>query len=241
MDMQGQTIVVVGGASGLGLAAAQAAAAAGASVIVTSIDPGRLKAGLIALGSAARGELLDVTREEEVQAFFERVGAFDHLATTVGDALERQHVLEQSTEAARRDFEIRFWGQYLVAKHAAGQIRAGGSITFTTGLAGHRATPGIVVLGAVCAAVEGLARGLAVELAPTRVNVVCPGVVDTGIWNALEPETRTRFLETTGSGLPVGHVGRPDELAQAYLYLMRNGYSTGAVVVSDGGAAILSH
>ncbi|MBM3559266.1 MAG: SDR family oxidoreductase [Alphaproteobacteria bacterium] len=240
MDIAGQTVVLIGGASGIGFATAQAALAAGARTVITSVEAGQLAAALGRLGGGATGQVLDVTREDDVAAFLAEVGQLDHLVTTAGDPLTRTHVLEQPTDAARRSFEIRFWGQYFAAKHAAPRLRPGGSITFTTGLAGQRATPGIVVLGAVCGAVEVLARGLAVELALVRVNVVCPGVVETGLWNAIPDETRRAFYARTAAELPIGRVVRPEDLAEACLYFMRNGYSTGTVVVSDGGEAVVA-
>jgi NAD(P)-dependent dehydrogenase (short-subunit alcohol dehydrogenase family) len=241
MNLSGQTAVFIGGASGLGFAAARAAQAEGASVIVTSIAQEQIDEATAALGNGAQGFLVDVTSESAVAKFYEKVGHFDHLVLTVGDPLRRVAFIEQPIADARRNFEIRFWGQYTAAKLAASRIGARGSITFTTGLAGRRATPGIVALGAVCGAIESLAYGLAVELAPVRVNAVCPGVVDTGIWNAIDPKARGEFLAAAGAGLPVGRVGKPEDLAESYLYLMKNGYATGTVVVSDGGGSILSH
>ncbi|MES2937906.1 MAG: SDR family oxidoreductase [Pseudomonadota bacterium] len=233
MALAGKKIVLVGGASGLGLATARAARAQGADVIVTSVSQQQLREVMDKHGF--KGGLLDVTREDEVSAFFGDVGAFDHLAISAGDPLKKTPFLKQTAEGARKDFEIRFWGAHCAVRHAAPNIRPGGSITLTSGLAGRRATPGIAVLGAVCGAVESLAQGLAVELAPIRVNVVCPGVVDTGIWDALPDAARNGFYADTGKALPIGRVGRPEELAEAYLYLMRNSFSTGAIVVADGG------
>jgi len=233
MALTGKKIVLVGGASGLGLAAARAAKAEGADVLVTSISQPQLRE--VAEKHGLKGGLLDVTREDEVSAFFQDVGAFDHLVISAGDPLKKTPFLKQTAEGARKDFEIRFWGAHCAIRHAAANIRPGGSITMTSGLAGRRATPGIAVLGAVCGAVESLAQGLAVELAPIRVNVVCPGVVDTGIWDAMPNDARAGFYAETGRSLPAGRVGRPEDVAEAYLYLMKNGYSTGTTVITDGG------
>ncbi len=240
MTISSKTVAVLGGTSGIGFAVARGARAAGADVVIGSLAQADVSVALDRLngeaGPPVRGAAVDVTSEDSLAAFFAEAGPFDHLAVSVGDPLKPVPFLEQTTEQARKNFEIRFWGQRAAVRQAVPHLRPGGSITLTTGLAGRRATPGITVLGAVCGAVESLVYGLAVELAPLRINVVCPGVVDTGIWNALPEDRRAALYAGMERNLPVGRVGKPEDLAEAYLYLMRNGYSTGTVVVSDGGA-----
>ena len=91
----------------------------------------------------------------------------------------------------------------------------------------------------ICGAIEALTRALAVELAPTRVNAVCPGVVRTELWSNMAQSDRDVMYRGGAERLPVGRVGSPEALADAYLYLMRQGHSTGQVIVVDGGAVLV--
>ena len=141
-------------------------------------------------------------------------------------------------EAARRFFGLRYWGAYLAAKHCSSNIRAGGSIVFTSGIAGQRPRSGWALGASICAAMEGLTRALAVELAPIRVNIVSPGVVKTPLWANLPEADRQALYQQTGDQLPVGHVGDAAEIADAYLYLMRQTYGTAQVLRVDGGGAL---
>jgi len=131
-------------------------------------------------------------------------------------------------------FAVRFWGALTLAKYGAPTLAEGGSLTVTDGVIGHRPAPGTFVSTAMAGAVEHLVRGLAVELAPLRVNGVCPGLIRTGVFDPLPEE---RISEMTKKQ-PVPRIGTPGEAAEAYLYLMRNGYVTGQVLVVDGGTVL---
>ena len=109
----------------------------------------------------------------------------------------------------------------------------------TTGAAGRRPRKGWTLAASICGAMEALTRALAVELAPIRVNAVCPGVVRTELWNDMTEPDRDALYRNIAQSLPVGRVGEPEDLAHAYLYLMREGYSTGQVIVVDGGAVLV--
>jgi NAD(P)-dependent dehydrogenase (short-subunit alcohol dehydrogenase family) len=91
------------------------------------------------------------------------------------------------------------------------------------------------VAAGVCGAIESLTLALAVELAPIRVNAVCPGMVRTGLWTPVAGPDPRPLYDATGASLPVGRVGEPDDIAATYLYLMGEAFSTGSVVVVDGG------
>ncbi|MFH8337311.1 SDR family oxidoreductase [Streptomyces sp. AM6-12] len=239
MDLRGQRVVVLGGTSGIGFAVAEGAAREGSEVVVASRRQESVDAAVKRLPEGARGEVLDTTDEAAVRGFFERLGAFDHLVYTAGGTLLLESMAETELARARRFLDTRLWGAYTAVKYGAGSIRAGGSVVLTTGTAGTRPLPGSSVVSALCGAMESLTRSLAVELAPLRVNVVAPGVVRTGLWREL-PEAEREGLYTAAAGsLPVGRVGEPAEVAEAYLYLMRGGYSTGSVVVVDGGGTLV--
>jgi len=124
-------------------------------------------------------------------------------------------------------------------KYGSPRIRRGGSIVLTTGIAGQRPQKGWVIAASVCGTVEALTRALAVELAPIRVNAVSPGVVRTNLWQNMTMVEREQLYESVGNRLPVGRVGEPHDIAHAYLFLMQEGFSTGQVVVVDGGTALV--
>ncbi|MFE2067999.1 SDR family oxidoreductase [Streptomyces sp. NPDC059467] len=239
MGLQGQRVVVIGGTSGIGLAVAEGAAREGARVVVASRRQENVDAALKVLPEGAEGLVLDASDGDAVRGFFATVGEYDHLVYTAGDSLLLESVAETDVERARRFLDTRLWGAYTAVKWGAGSIRPGGSVVLTTGTAGQRPLPGSSVASALCGAMESLTRALAVELAPLRVNVVSPGVVRTELWRELPEADREGLFRSSAESLPVGRVGEPADVAEAYLYLMRGGYSTGSVVVVDGGGSLV--
>jgi NAD(P)-dependent dehydrogenase (short-subunit alcohol dehydrogenase family) len=191
------------------------------------------------LPKGTEGYALDLSNEEQVQTFFDRIGAFDHLVFTAGETLQLGELSTISVEQVRRFFDLRFWGAFMAAKYGSKQIRAGGSIVLSSGTAGLRPQKGWTVAASICSAAEALTRALAVELAPIRVNAVCPGVVRTELWRNMSEEDQEAMYQGIGQALLVGRVGEAHDLAQAYLYLMREGYSTGQVIIVDGGATLV--
>jgi NAD(P)-dependent dehydrogenase (short-subunit alcohol dehydrogenase family) len=175
-----QHIAIVGGTAGIGLAVAQMAADAGAEARLGGSSRDRLDQALRQFNGKVKGELVDVRDEDSIRRFFVHAGAIDHVVSTIG--LNYRPVRVRDGRRADLDdlFTVKYWGQFLVAKHAAEQLAANGSITLTSGVLSHRPAEGFAALASVNAGVEALARTLALELAPRRVNVVCPGFVDTG-------------------------------------------------------------
>jgi NAD(P)-dependent dehydrogenase (short-subunit alcohol dehydrogenase family) len=239
MKLKGQRIVILGGSSGIGLATAQAAAREGAAVVIASSRARRVEEALAALPTGSEGHALDLTDEPAVQAFFDRLGPFDHLAFTAGETLQLGRLAEAEIAAARDFFALRYWGALMAAKYGSGHIRPGGSIVFTSGLAGLRPHAGWSLGASICAAMEGLTRALAVELAPIRVNIVSPGVVKSPLWATMPTADRDALYRQTAAQLPVAHIGEVEEIAEAYLYLMRQTYGTGEVLRVDGGGALV--
>ena len=239
MRLDGQRIVILGGSSGIGLATAQAAAAEGAQVVIGSSRKGRINEALARLPPGAEGHTLDLTDEQAVSGFFAALGPFDHLVFTAGETLRLGPLADTDITAAQGFFGIRYWGAYMAAKYGTGGIRPGGSIVFTSGLAGKRPHPGWSLGASICAAMEGLTRALAVELAPIRVNIVSPGVVKSPLWANMTEADREALYRRSGETLLVGHVGEGAEIAEAYLYLMCQTYGTGQVLSVDGGGALV--
>ena len=186
-----------------------------------------------------QGRALDLTNEQAVETFFAKLGTFDHLVFTAGDSLYQHDLATTDLKQARRAFELRYWSALAAVKYGSTHIRKSGSIVLTTGVAGQRPQKGWVVAASVCGAIEALTRALAVELAPIRVNAVAPGVVRTNLWGRMSATEREHLYESVGKSVPVGRVGEPDDIAQAYLFLMQEGFSTGQIVVVDGGTVLV--
>ena len=239
MSLDGKRVVVLGGSFGIGLATAQAAAREGAAVVIGSSRQGRIDAALATLPANACGHAVDLVDEAAMRRLFEQIGGFDHLVFTAGEALQLANLADGDVAAARGFFELRYWGAYTAAKHGSGRIRAGSSIVFTSGIAEARPHVGWAVAASTCGAMEALTRAVTVELAPIRVNIVSPGVVRTPLWADMTEAHREALYRGSAAALPVGHVGEPSEIAEAYLYLMRQSYGTGQVLVADGGALLV--
>jgi NAD(P)-dependent dehydrogenase (short-subunit alcohol dehydrogenase family) len=225
MTLSGKRIIVLGGSSGIGLATAQAAARDGANVVIASSRKDRIEAALATLPAGSEGHVADLADENAIR--------------TAGETLQLGPIATTDLDTARRFFTLRYWGAYCAAKFGSGSIRAGGSIVFTSGIAAQRPHPGWSLGASICAAMEGLTRALAVELAPVRVNIVSPGIVRTPLWGNMADTERDALYRQMAEKLPVKHVGDTEEIAQAYLYLMRQSYSTGQVLVADGGAVLV--
>lgn len=224
-------VLVVGGSSGIGFAVAQQSLNAGAEVVIASRSLEKLHAAAKQLGGRVTVEQVDVSDEQAVIELFHRVGSFDHLAATIKPHLPSGKFLENDLTAVSAAFDAKFWGQYRLAKHAVHHIRPHGSIVLTSGVASRRSYPGYSAVSAMNAATEALASTIAIELAPIRVNTVCPGFVDADV----PIPGRADYVRKLAPSLPLNRLGTANEIADAYLYLFGNAYSTGSVIVVDGG------
>ncbi|HEY1702339.1 MAG TPA: SDR family oxidoreductase [Trebonia sp.] len=238
MGLDGKNIVIIGGSSGMGLATAVAAAAAGAAVTIASSDKSRLDTALAALPADCTGAVIDTRSEASVAEALARIGELDHLVYTAGDTVTPRPLTEVTLEEARRLLDVRFWGAVAAVKHAAPRIRPGGSIVLTSGTIAVRPSPGAALAAGSAAAIEGLTRGLAVELAPVRVNAVRPGAIRTPLWDPVPQERRTALFAALAERTLAKTVGEPDQIAAAHLYLMDNRFVTGTVLTVDGGAVL---
>jgi NAD(P)-dependent dehydrogenase (short-subunit alcohol dehydrogenase family) len=234
MLFAGKRLVIIGGSSGMGLATAKAATAAGAQVVIASRSREKLEQARREISGDTEIMPLDVRDEAAIQAFFDRVGEFDHL-TTPGSEATGGPFQTRDTAGVRADFDSKFWGQYLAAKYGAPRIRQGGSIVFFSGIYSQRPSAGVSGIAAINSAIEGLARALAVELSPIRVNAVSPGLVDTPIFDGMQKEAKADMFQRFADAAPIRRAGRPEEVAQAVLHLMANSFTTGTTLFVDGG------
>ncbi len=237
--LHNQTVVIAGGGSGMGLALAQRAVAAGATVHLLGRTLGKLiKAheSLVGQGDGAvEIHVIDISQDDEVAAFAATLDRVDHLVTTAADLVFKP-LLDMQREDVERIMSSKFLGAVHLVRHLAPKMSHEGSITFFSGSAAYKAAHGASIVAAMNAALDGLARTLALELAPIRVNVVSPGIVDSSTWDFLPDHIRVDTLKSIGSGLPTGRVGTSAELADAAMFVIGNGFTTGSVLQIDGGA-----
>jgi NAD(P)-dependent dehydrogenase (short-subunit alcohol dehydrogenase family) len=236
---ENKRVVIVGGSSGIGLAVAEEAASQGAEVVIVSSKAERVQKAIQSIKGYVGGQAVDVSDEGAVEDFFAKLGTFDHLIFTAGDGLHLHELAVTDLKQARRAFELRYWSALATVKYGSPQIRKGGSIVLTTGVAGRRPHSEWVIAASVCGTIEALTRALAIELAPIRVNAISPGVVRTNLWQNMSSAEREQLYESVGKRLPVGRVGEAHDIAQAYLFLMKEGFSTGQTVVVDGGTVLV--
>ena len=236
MSLTNSTVVILGGSSGIGLATAKAAKAEGARVVITGRSPERLRAAQAELGGEVKTVALDVGDETGTRALFAELERVDHVFITAGAVLFDPKLAPEA-ESIRPALDTRFWGAFYAAKFAATRMSSGGSITFMSGAAAIRPIRGASVATASCGAVEAFARALAVDLAPIRVNTIQPGLIDTPFLDTLG-ERRDAFMTEYSKRLPVGRPGRSEEVADAVLFLMKNGFVTGITLTIDGGGVL---
>ena len=236
--MSKEKVLIVGGSSGMGLSLARSLLADGAAVVIAGRSPDRLARARAALADVGdvQAVVADIGREDDVVRLFGACGHLDHIVTTAAD-IEGAYALLPDLElaAAHRIFDSKFFGPWLLAKHGSSRLAPNGSITFTSGIAAYRPAPRGSVVAGVNGALASLAYALAVELAPIRVNVVSPGWVDTPIWQQVAGDEAAARLDAMAQQLPVGRIGRPEDIADGIRFLMRNGFTTGSVLHLDGG------
>ena len=239
MKLEGQRIIILGGTVGIGFGVAAAAADEGAQVVVVSSNPERVAQAVAKLPQGAEGHTVDLSKEDEVKALFQRIGAFDHLVYTAGDWALFGSFESLDLEAAKRSFDVRYWGALAAIKYGLPHIRSTGSIVLTSGISAQRPFKGWAMPASILGGMEALARALALELGPLRVNIVAPGMVTTEMWDELPAEERQKMYAEMAAKLPVGRVANALEVAETYLYLMRQTFSTGQVIVVDGGGVLI--
>jgi NAD(P)-dependent dehydrogenase (short-subunit alcohol dehydrogenase family) len=235
MTIEGQSVVIIGGSSGMGLAIAKKALDAGADVTIAGRSQAKLDEARQAITGDVTTHTVDVSEEQSVKTLFSKIGPFDHLVVP-GSSVRTGSLRELSLADARASMDSKFWGQYLAARYA--QIRSRGSITLFSGILSRRPSARLASLASINAAVEALGRALAVELAPIRVNVISPGTTDTPAYAGMPADVRAEMFAASAERTLVGRVGSPEDIASAALELMCNSFITGIVVDVDGGGLL---
>jgi len=236
-DLLGQTVVVIGGSAGIGLETARLARAKGADVIIAARNPDRLQqAGLELRASIAA---FDTTDFDRLERFFDELpGPIDHVLVT-GPGPHYAPFAEFDIDELRSDVEAHLLLPLEVGRNAVGKVRPGGTLLFMGGTGGRRTAPGFYFLSALTAALPAMARNLALEIAPIRVNVIAAGFVDTPLSATLlgdQLDARREQLRTT---LPIGRVVGPADIAALAIHIMTNSALTGATFDIDGGQQLV--
>jgi NAD(P)-dependent dehydrogenase (short-subunit alcohol dehydrogenase family) len=232
MKLEGGHVVVIGGSSGIGLAAACLALDEGAEVTIAGRSQEKLLQAQLELGQV-HTVVMDITDQGAVEKGFAGLSRIDHVVISAG-TLRNGAIVKNDLENLRRIVDERLWGLTYVVRHAAPRMSQG-SITVTSGSLSSRPRPGTAMLTAMLSAVEALAPALALELAPVRVNAVTPGLIDTPLLHSAYGAERDTIVQNRAAMLPGRRVGTADEVARVILMLMTNDYLTGEVVHVDGG------
>lgn len=234
--------LIIGGASGIGFAAARRLVAIGHRVTLAGRNQQSLAKAQDNLAAKTDGAVntcpVDVADERSIEDLFDRIGKIDHLVVTAGSAAPGGPVADLDLDAAKAAFGVKFWGSISAARQAVRHMASDGSITLTSGLLARKTVPGTLVKSAINAALEAGAKVLARELAPVRVNVICPGLADTEAYAGMDDGDRAAMFENAAKQLPVGRVGQASDLADAYLLVIGNSFMTGAVIDVEGGGLI---
>jgi NAD(P)-dependent dehydrogenase (short-subunit alcohol dehydrogenase family) len=236
MKLKGANIVVMGGSSGIGLAAAKLAQHEGAAVTIAGRSLEKLAQAQREL-DGVRTVVADVTDDAAVGRVFEELDHVDHVLISAGTIVNGK-IVDNDLATLRHIVDERIWGPTYVVRHARPRM-TGGSVTFTSGGLSSRPRLGAAMITAGLAAVEALAPALALELAPVRVNAVTPGLIDTPLLHAAYGANRDALVNSRAAALPGKRIGTADEVAQAIIMLMTNEYINGAVLHIDGGGRFL--
>lgn len=234
--LNGDRVFIAGGSSGIGLGIAKTALEAGANVTIAGRSAERLETAAASLDGKVESVALDATDGAAVDAYFAGSGPWDHVVTTLGKG-GRGLIQDLDMETALTAMDDKFWSYFRIAR--AAKITEGGSLTFVTGGLGQKPAPGAAMLSATNAAVEGLTLGLAIDFAPTRVNAVSPGPIDTPLWEQIPEAARKDYFAMIENKLPAKRFGEPEDVGKAVVMLMENSFMTGVVFQVDGGSAIV--
>ena len=232
MTLEDKTVLVIGRGGGIARAVTLAARDAGAQVVTAGRNQDKLKAAYDGEPGIV-SEYVDLTDGATIEALGDRLGQVDHIVSTAS-ARARGKLADLDRDAVRQSFDTKVIGPLMLAKHLAPRINDGGSLTIFSGVAAAKIAVGTLAVAITNGAADVLARSLAVELAPIRVNAVSPGVIDTGAWDGLGDGKAGYFQDMTERN-PARRVGTPDDVAATVLFAMTNTFVTGTTLRVDGG------
>ena len=232
--MSAITTVIFGGSSGIGEATARAAKRAAHRVVIIGRDETKLAAASKRL-EGVETISADARDRKSVDAAFAKIGSVSNVVICVSGAKGAGAFKDLDLQQVREAFEEKTLAHFTIAQSALKWLKSGDSLTFVGATSTRAAMPGTAGLAAVNAAVEVVVPLLARELAPIRVNAVSPGIIDTEWWDALPKETKDGYFAGAEKILPVGRVGKPEEVANVIMCLIQTGFVTGSIYECNGG------
>ena len=235
LKFHNQKILLIGGSSGIGLAAAKAFVKNGADVIIGSKSLQKLEQALTQIGTNCSSCIIDIEDEDNVEKVMQDIGEINHIVFSAAmSPMPVGPIKSTSMKIAMQAMNTKFWGAYRIARSA--KIVSGGSITFVSGILAQRPTKSSTLLTSINSSVDGLARGLALELDNIRVNSVSPGLLDSAaIFKQMDINQRAEIIKS----LPAKKIGTPELIADAILFLAGNSYVTGTNLIIDGGKSLV--
>lgn len=231
---------------------AEACLSAGANVTISSSSPSRISDAIktletnyseIASTKKIRGFPCDLSKaslEQDLEKLFEQVGNVDHIVFTAGDKLAASALDDVTLESIIKAGQIRFFAPLLVAKVGRNYLpkSADASLTLTSGSVAIHPIPNWSVVAGYASGLEGMTRNLALDMAPIRVNLIEPGMVDTDLWADMEPAERKKLFEDRARANLTGRVARPEDVAEAYLWCLKDSNATGSVLHTNSGSTL---
>tara|TARA_A100001015_G_scaffold139607_1_gene154788 strand:- start:65 stop:769 length:705 start_codon:yes stop_codon:yes gene_type:complete len=230
MDINGKKAIVFGGTSGIGLSATQMLSDKGAHVIALSRNPDKLKN----VPKNVTTKKMDVLDRDALEKFFQEVGEYDILVNSAtGGARAVGPFLYMDLDGYRASFD-KLWGYTNVVRYGAKFLKDNGNIVLVSGSPARKCRPGQIAISSVGGAVEAFARGIAPEIAPKRINIVSPGIIDTPM-SPLQGKEREDYYKNTTNNNLIPRAGTPDEVATGIIFAIENEFITATTIDIDGG------
>ena len=230
MDIDGKKAIVFGGTSGIGLSATQMLSDKGAHVVALSRNPEKLQN----VPKNVVTKKMNVLDRDALEQFFQEVGEYDILVNSAtGGARAVGPFLSMDLDGYRASFD-KLWGYTNVVRYGTKYLKNDGNIVLVSGSPARKCRPGQIAISSVGGAVEAFARGIAPEIAPKRINVVSPGIIDTPM-SPLQGKEREDYYKNTTNNNLIPRAGTPDEVATGIIFAIENEFITGTTIDIDGG------
>jgi NAD(P)-dependent dehydrogenase (short-subunit alcohol dehydrogenase family) len=230
MDINGKKAIVFGGTSGIGLSATQMLSDKGAHVIAVSRNPEKLKE----VPKNVTTKKINVLDREAIEQFFEEEGEYDILVNSAtGGSRAVGPFLDMDLDGYKASFD-KLWGYTNVVRYGTKSLKNDGNIVLVSGSPARKCRPGQIAISSVGGAVEAFARGIAPEIAPKRINIVSPGIIDTPMSPLQGSERKDYYKNVTNNNL-IPRAGTPDEVAKGIIFAIENEFITGTTIDIDGG------
>ena len=230
MDIDGKKAIVFGGTSGIGLSATQMLSDKGAHVVALSRNPEKLQN----VPKNVTTKKMNVLDRDALEQFFEEIGEYDILVNSAtGGARAVGPFLSMDLDGYRASFD-KLWGYTNVVRYGTKYLKNNGNIVLVSGSPARKCRPGQIAISSVGGAVEAFARGIAPEIAPKRINIVSPGIIDTPM-SPLQGKEREDYYKNTTNNNLIPRAGTPDEVATGIIFAIENEFITGTTIDIDGG------